>query len=164
MLGRLQEHPAVRVLHEVNAVRLEEDLVLDAAYRELVGGARSDALFDAVCWNHPHLGTEDCKVHRFLLHHFLFSAISRLKEDGCVIVSLVEGQGERWEIEAAAEKFDFFLESCTLFDTSAFPGYECKRNKSGKSFKNGDTKKQWVPGKTKVAASTAMISFVYRFR
>jgi DNA-directed RNA polymerase subunit RPC12/RpoP len=169
----MQAHTSVRVVHDVDAVCLEDASVLDTAYSEMRRGSQNKddpktiggpVQFDAICWNHPHLGTEDCKVHRYLLLHFLHSAISRLKDSGCIIVSLVEGQGERWEIEEAAKKFDFFLESCTVFDTSAFPGYACKRNTHGKSFKNSETQRQWLPGQSGDAASKDMMSFVYRFR
>eukprot|EP00392_Amoebophrya_sp_AT5.2_P004539 g4547.t1 len=80
-----------------------------------------------------------------------------------IILTLVEGQGERWKVEHAAKKHGFRLASCAVLDASQFPGYECKRNKSGKSFKNIETKKQWRPGKRETAKSSEMISYVYRF-
>eukprot|EP00928_Gymnodinium_smaydae_P012052 TRINITY_DN14395_c0_g1_i2.p1 TRINITY_DN14395_c0_g1~~TRINITY_DN14395_c0_g1_i2.p1 ORF type:complete len:650 (+),score=108.40 TRINITY_DN14395_c0_g1_i2:94-2043(+) len=174
MRTRMQTFQNFRVMHDVNAVLLEE------LPRQGNDAQKFDE-FDFVCWNHPHLGTEDCKLHKFLLHHFLYSAKKLLRARRAsggnehaakVIVSLVEGQGERWEIEQVASKFNLRLESCTAFDTSLFPGYECKRNKTGKSFKNVETKRQWRPGQEGnaelgenryAAASGEMISFVYRF-
>ncbi|CAD7962688.1 unnamed protein product [Amoebophrya sp. A120] len=171
--------------------------------------------FDTICWNHPHLGTEDCRLHHFLLCHFFFAAKGRLAgletmaEEGTlartstsreeeelqdetstetstptaiskgdrsskglvnsdrpsiqhppvrkttnqthprVIISLVEGQAHRWRLEEAAAKCGFALHSYSVLDASRFPGYESKRNKSGKSFKNTETKKQWRPGMKK---------------
>lgn len=175
MRTRMQGFANVTLMHDVNAVLLGE---LGA---RLDGEGAEGNGFDFVCWNHPHLGTEDCKLHKVLLHHFLHSARELLRKGGSsaefrpkVIVPMVEGQGERWEVERVARKLSLRLESCTAFDTSLFPGYECKRNKTGKSFKNGDTKRQWRPGMAGeapaeagqerfAASSSDMISFIYRF-
>lgn len=145
--------------------------------------------FHAVCWNHPHLGTEDCKAHHRLLRHFLYAAKSRLvsssrtdteteklssrgsgdvsssseKIEPRVIVSLVEGQGPRWRVVEAAAAHGLVLQSRKLFDVALYPGYECKRNKTGKSFKNRETRAQWVPGK-QGGLDGGMRSETYRFR
>lgn len=39
----------------------------------------ASCLFDCVVWNHPHLGTEDYRLHRFLLAHFFASVKKVLK-------------------------------------------------------------------------------------
>lgn len=72
------------------------------------------------------------------------------------------GQPERWDTVAVAEKQGLYLESCTRFETQKFPGYECKRNKTGKSFKSTQTKNQWNPGKEEVLDDT-MISWLFKF-
>lgn len=73
--------------------------------------------------------------------HFLFSAGSCLKPDGFVSVSLVVGQEERWALDAQAERAQLAKLSETPFLDYTFPGYICKRNQTGRSFKNVHTQK-----------------------
>ncbi|CAD7950826.1 unnamed protein product [Amoebophrya sp. A25] len=163
--------PRVTLQHGIDAVQLTEPENFD-----------QDLFFNAVCWNHPHLGAEDCRLHRFLLAHFLHGAKRRLKNFPLessvkgdhnydigttidvpprVIVALVVGQGERWNIEEAAKKQGLRLLHKRPFWTDSFPNYVCKRNKSGKSFKNMETKKQWRPGQ--VTQDASMKSLVWTF-
>ncbi|KXS16806.1 hypothetical protein M427DRAFT_55147 [Gonapodya prolifera JEL478] len=126
-LGRYQG--LLHVRHEVNAWELEK-LELQAPLG-----------LDFIVWNHPHLGTEDFRLHRFLLAHFFKSAFSALKPGGRVLVSLVHGQDARWEITEQAVRSGFVLEHVEPFKEHLFPGYEPKRNRTGASFKNSGTKR-----------------------
>ncbi|CAE7465714.1 ZNF699 [Symbiodinium natans] len=92
--------------------------------------------WDVVAWNHPHLGTEDLKLHGYLMAHFLNEAVRSLRPNGVVVLALLEGQEKRWELLRHASTQGFDVREAGPFETAAFPGYECKRNSSGKSFKN----------------------------
>ena len=110
-----------------------------------------------ILWNHPHCGRENAKEHFQLLAHFFHTISSR---DCGVIISLIQGQYERWKVEEAANKFGFYLQKSPIeFNPSSdFPGYEARRNLSGTSFKSSPTpnqtgksffyifKKHFVPG------------------
>ncbi|TPX67711.1 hypothetical protein SpCBS45565_g03595 [Spizellomyces sp. 'palustris'] len=118
----------VTVLHGINAWEL----------RDHFGDQNK---FDAVVWNHPHLGTEDFRLHRFLMAHFFSSVASVLKpKHSCVCVSLVEGQETRWDLVAQAARSGLGLTQVAAFDENLWPGYVVKRNKHGGSFKNTHTK------------------------
>lgn len=127
---------ASRVAHEINAWDL--------------ANVFGDLKFDRIVWNHPHLGTEDFRLHRCLLAHFFSSAAGQLLvgpdaqgvSPSVVQVSLLEGQDDRWGITAQASKGGKLgLLERRPFDEGEYPGYEPKRNKTGQSFKNEKTKK-----------------------
>eukprot|EP00929_Paragymnodinium_shiwhaense_P048982 TRINITY_DN24727_c0_g1_i1.p1 TRINITY_DN24727_c0_g1~~TRINITY_DN24727_c0_g1_i1.p1 ORF type:complete len:645 (-),score=122.53 TRINITY_DN24727_c0_g1_i1:191-2047(-) len=99
-------------------------------------------LFDIIAWNHPHLGTEDFRLHRFLLAHFFASADASLRPCGRIVLSLVEGQEKRWELVSQAARQGFVLVAIAPFRAFDWPGYECKRNTTGKSFKNLPSQRQ----------------------
>ncbi|CAK9014232.1 unnamed protein product [Durusdinium trenchii] len=105
-----------------------------------------DQVWDVIAWNHPHLGTEDFKLHRFLLAHFFAAVTEHLVPDGRVVLTLLEGQEKRWEILEQAARHGFaLLRDPVLFSAAAFPGYESKRNSTGRSFKNLPTQRM-APG------------------
>ncbi|KAI9003136.1 hypothetical protein BC832DRAFT_593219 [Gaertneriomyces semiglobifer] len=121
----------VKVMHGVNAWELQSQF-----------GAIEK--FDVIVWNHPHLGTEDFRLHRFLMAHFFQSVASVLNPNSplsSVCVSLVEGQETRWDIVAQGARANLGLKQIALFDETLWPGYVVKRNKHGGSFKNMHTKK-----------------------
>ena len=95
--------------------------------------------FDVVLWNHPHLGTENFNLHRFLLTHFMFSARQVLKEQGFILLSVLSGQSMRWAIEDQAQKIGLHLARKANFLPSQYPGYETRRNRTGGSFQNTHT-------------------------
>jgi len=82
-------------------------------------------------WIHPHLGIEDCNQHYQLVCHFFHSVGS-----GDIVISLIDGQFERWNVEEAAGRHGFELVQVADFIPSYFPGYMAKRNLSGSSFKS----------------------------
>eukprot|EP00123_Amoebidium_parasiticum_P008505 comp18854_c1_seq1/m.20892 comp18854_c1_seq1/g.20892 ORF comp18854_c1_seq1/g.20892 comp18854_c1_seq1/m.20892 type:complete len:467 (-) comp18854_c1_seq1:378-1778(-) len=140
ILERLERYPHVQVLHDINAWLLADQF--------------PGKLFDMIIWNHPHLGLEDFRLHRFLLAHFLNSAKGSLAEGGAVIVSLVDGQEERWNLIGQAARAGLRLAEMRGFDSLDYPGYEAKRNKTGESFKNIATQKHM---------GNSMSSHTYRF-
>ncbi|KAH6562069.1 hypothetical protein BASA50_004197 [Batrachochytrium salamandrivorans] len=148
----------VDVMHGINAWDLS------AHFSATVLGG-----FDLILWNHPHLGTEDFRLHRFLMAHFFHSVSQVLrptsengstlppssslsssskksmhgrdKSGGQVRVSLVQGQEVRWDLVRQAQRSHLVLESIAWFDESIWPGYVVKRNKHGGSFKNEHTRR-----------------------
>jgi hypothetical protein len=140
---RLATHPEVTVLHGINAWQIEEQFP-------------PGMLFDAIVWNHPHLGVEDFRLHKFLMAHFFHSAASRLTLGGAVLVTLVQGQETRWEVvtQAGRPGTGLKLVTCEQFLDGDYPGFICKRNKNGESFKNAKSRKH---------VGTSMESYTYTF-
>ena len=68
ILPAIEKCDGFRVKHDVNAWELENSFPKQK--------------FDIVLWNHPHLGTEDFNLHRFLLTHFMDSARGHLNPGG----------------------------------------------------------------------------------
>lgn len=138
----------VQVRHDFNAMDLPH--LVDEKDR-----------IDFVLWNHPHLGTEDFRLHRFLLSHFFYAAhmLARRRhlnaEECWLMMVLIEGQAERWAVRDQALKWGWELVDQRAFNEDWFEGYVCKRNRTANSFKNSSTQKRM--------AST-MPSFLYRFR
>ncbi|KAI8904793.1 hypothetical protein EDD86DRAFT_212796 [Gorgonomyces haynaldii] len=120
---KLDKIPFVRLMHRVNAWELEQ----------------LEEQFDLILWNHPHLGSEDFRLHRFLLAHFFDSCLKALTPNGKVQLALVQGQETRWQVMEQAEKSKLYLEKMAFFDESIWPGYHPKRNTRGQSFKNFKT-------------------------
>lgn len=103
-------------LHEINAWEL-------ASYFE-------PDQFDVIIWNHPHLGTEDFRLHRFLMAHFFKSCTNVLKKSGKVCISLVKGQHLRWDlVNQAAKSSCLNVTAMIPFLETDWPGYTAKRNK-----------------------------------
>ena len=138
----LEEYPSfahlafpkcVSVFHSVNA--------LSTGDWHRVCGPQS---VEYVVWNHPHLGTEDCVEHFQLLCHF-FHTIASLPQcrDATVIVSLLTGQVDRWRLIEAARRHEYVLVRSAPLLEHEFPGYTCKRNLSGDSFKSARSKSNW---------------------
>ena len=130
----------VEVGHGVNAALLTDEY--------------GDRKFQRICWNHPHLGVEDFKRHHQLMIHFLYACKNQLASDvdGLVTITILQGQAERWDLKGAAEKIGFHLWHAGKFVVRDFDGYETRRNNSGGSFQNAQSKKQWVPGKDELVA------------
>jgi hypothetical protein len=114
--------------------------------------------FHRIVWNHPHLGVENFSLHRFLMAHFFHSARGALiAADNAptqVIVSLVEGQEERWTLTQQAQQQSFAYLRHDAFREACYPGYVCKRNNTAASFKNSHTKQHM---------GSVMPSFTYRY-
>ena len=125
ILEKLREKGA-EVQSRINAIALPDTL----------------GTFSAIVFNHPHLGVEDAGCHRILLAHFFHSSKERLRPNGQVFVSLVEGQCERWNLVEEAARAGFALVQVLPLDLSKFPEYEIKRTHSGRSFVNEHSKKQ----------------------
>eukprot|EP00039_Didymoeca_costata_P016129 m.284047 g.284047 ORF g.284047 m.284047 type:complete len:370 (+) comp16339_c3_seq12:1403-2512(+) len=140
---QLDNFKQIRLLHQVNAWQLQDNF--------------PGITFDLILWNHPHLGVEDFRLHRFLMAHFFHSSARHLCDSGHVSVTLVEGQEERWDLVAQAKRPGIGLHSLKRrpFVDNIFPGYICKRNKNSQSFKNT---------KTKLHVQGQMNSYVYFFQ
>jgi hypothetical protein len=87
--------------------------------------------------------------------HFFHSASQVLLPTGKVIISLVQGQETRWDVVDQSKRIGFSLASVDPFVEDHFPGYICKRNKTGQSFKNQATRSHM---------RSEMPSFIYRFQ
>ncbi|CAK0857999.1 unnamed protein product, partial [Prorocentrum cordatum] len=113
---------------------------------DLAGTLGEEACWDVIAWNHPHLGTENCRLHGRLLAHFFACALRHLRPGGRIVLSLLEGQEARWELSVQAERLGLALSTPVQFRAGDFPGYECKRNTTGKSFKNLHSQRHAAPG------------------
>ena len=96
-------------------------------------------LFDVVLWNHPHLGTENFNLHRFLLSHFMHAAEKVLRPGGSIVLSVLSGQASRWCVQECGERLGLVCVEKTLFLPSSYPGYETRRNRTANSFQNVHT-------------------------
>jgi hypothetical protein len=127
------------VRHRVDATNLRASL----GKREDVG------VFDRIVFNHPHCGEENVRRHQSLLSHFYASALEILAANGRVLLTLAEGQPERWEALKRAQLAGLKL-SEQVDDVDAHPvyglRYERKRHQNGKSFHqvmlHGEKKRQ----------------------
>ncbi|KAJ3101185.1 hypothetical protein HDU97_001597 [Phlyctochytrium planicorne] len=190
ILAALERFKQVKTMHGINAWELASHFKAGSAGR-LGGwtvGQREDGTvgFDAIVWNHPHLGTEDYRLHRFLMAHFYRSVSEVLRKPdpnvglpesvgspdqneanalqeatskgGCVVVSLVRGQETRWNLvqEASRSGLGLTPDCPFLFEETDWDGYVVKRNKHGRSFKNEHTRKQY--------SASDMRSHGFRFR
>lgn len=125
-----------RVRHCVDATNLRASL-----------GKRG--VFDRIVFNHPHCGEENVRRHQSLLSHFYASALEILAANGRVLLTLAEGQPERWEALKRAQLAGLKL-SEQIDDVDAHPvyglQYERKRHQNGKSFHqvtlHGEKKRQ----------------------
>ncbi|KAL4166607.1 hypothetical protein KRP22_013862 [Phytophthora ramorum] len=131
--AQLQELGAT-VLHRVDATNLRESLVAAGGHRELK--------FHSVVFNHPHCGEENVGRHQSLLSHFYASALEVLEEneeeeDSGVLLTLAEGQSQRWEAvqraRSAGLKLHRQVDDVDRDETFGLM-YERKRHQNGKSF------------------------------
>ncbi|KAJ3315896.1 hypothetical protein HDV04_000103 [Boothiomyces sp. JEL0838] len=127
ILEKLSHFKNVQIMHEINAWELSNHF--------------NDKKFDVIIWNHPHLGTEDFRLHQFLMAHFFHSAASVLEPESIVQISLVQGQEVRWNVHTQAARSQLNIKSIELFNELQWPGYVVKRNKHGGSFKNVHTRR-----------------------
>eukprot|EP00933_Yihiella_yeosuensis_P006988 TRINITY_DN111854_c0_g1_i1.p1 TRINITY_DN111854_c0_g1~~TRINITY_DN111854_c0_g1_i1.p1 ORF type:complete len:521 (+),score=111.28 TRINITY_DN111854_c0_g1_i1:51-1613(+) len=134
----LEKYPeVVGILSQLNAHASKIEVRFGVDALDLRSSFGDGKHWDVIAWNHPHLGTEDFRLHRFLLAHFFASAAGMLRDHGCISLSLVEGQETRWGlIEQASRQSLSLRKTPSDFAAKDFPGYECKRNTTGKSFKN----------------------------
>ena len=66
---------------------------------------------DHVLFQHPHLGTENCSLHKRFLAHLFHSATNHwMKRNGGIFhLTLVEGQYDRWECQEQAKRHGLIL-------------------------------------------------------
>jgi uncharacterized C2H2 Zn-finger protein len=95
---------------------------------------------DHVIFNHPHLGTEDAKLHsHFLCHLFHTAAKGWMNPNGGLLhLTLVEGQYDRWRCHEAAQRHGLVLLHKTNFQPPPIeqPYYQYRRHQTGKSFES----------------------------
>lgn len=147
---RQGEHTfSVFIQHSVNAI-------VDASNSQLplnTSATSNDNInhngYDVVIFNHPHLGTEDAKLHQRFLAHF-FHSVNQYwsrKLGGILHLTLAKGQYERWRTLASAQKHGFRLLNRCCFQPppppSSLPSsskdhgvtyYQHRRHQNGKSF------------------------------
>ena len=126
---------SVIVGHEVNAIAApKEDIMLSQLPAHIV------------IFNHPHLATENAKLHGHFLHH-LFDSVSHtyMAVGGIFLLTLAQGQYERWDCEKAAAKQGMKFLWRGVFhppplrnDTANVSRtyYSLRRHQTGKSFAN----------------------------
>ena len=94
------------VIHGVNAVGSSNANIIITN-----GSGSSSSGYDHVIFNHPHIGTENVKLHsQFLSHLFHTSNEYWMKSgSGLLHLTLVLGQCERWDCIFSAAKHDLIL-------------------------------------------------------
>ena len=135
----------VEVIHEVNAIIHNPNT-----------NSRRHPQGHVVIFNHPHLGTEDAKLHRQFLGH-LFHSVHQFwmipsAVGGVFHLTLANGQYERWECHTAAQRHGMKLVQQSVFvPNPAMAGwtsvYGHRRHQTGKSFAsrtNGSTTYSFV--------------------
>lgn len=105
---------------------------------------------DHVLFHHPHLGTENCSLHKRFLAH-LFHSVNNywMKPNGGIFhLTLVEGQYDRWKCQEQAERHGLELIHKSPFappplanydgtksaDKNNGNRYHYRRHQTGKSF------------------------------
>ena len=115
-----------RLLFEVNATASLESLTqADDKHREG---------FQHIIFNFPHIGEEHCHLHAALLKHVLYRANEVLQDEGCIHISLADGQAASWRLHGAASEQKLHVVKEISFQQEQWPGYETRRHQSGKSF------------------------------
>lgn len=119
----------VEVLHEINAI-------IDSSTSSYKKG-------HVVIFNHPHLGTEDAKLHSHFLCH-LFHSVNHFwmvpsLEGGVFHLTLANGQYERWQCHTAAQRHGMKLIQQSIFvPNPSIIGFNSvyghRRHQTGKSF------------------------------
>jgi len=123
LFQKLESHENVEIVHNVNAWDPRTF-------------SQSHAKWSRILWNHPHLGIENFKQHRFLMSHLFYTTSQLLTDDdGLIMVTLVRGQAKRWDLKGCAERHGVVLVKVKPFVQSDYSGYEAKRNCHAKSFK-----------------------------
>lgn len=86
------------IRHGVNAIVLPNE--------EVDVNERVYEAADHVLFHHPHLGTENCSLHKRFLAHLFYSVNSHwMKRKGGIFhLTLVEGQYGRWKCQEQAER------------------------------------------------------------
>jgi hypothetical protein len=119
----------VKIVHSVNA--------LDGNLLKQISGVP-----DLIIWNHPHLGYEDCNSHFQLLLHF-FNEMKKNFPSTKILLSFLTDQIHRWRVMEAATANHYRLSQIRRLNEEEFPGYTCKRNSSGDSFKSSKSRSNW---------------------
>lgn len=129
---------SLRIQHGVNAIIHPDE-------KERAKGPLHECA-DHVMFHHPHLGTENCSLHKRFLAHLFFSVDRHwMKPKGGVFhLTLVEGQFERWKCLEQAKRHGLDLLYKSPFApppvaTSSKGGstgnrYHYRRHQTGKSF------------------------------
>lgn len=104
-IRKLQEKTpllTVSIRHGVNAIVNQDDETL--GYYKCKAAPAVSA--HHVLFHHPHIGTEDCSLHKRFLAHLFHSATNywMKKQGGIFHLTLVEGQYDRWECLEQAKR------------------------------------------------------------
>lgn len=124
----------VQIEHGVNAIIGNKNSATIISSSELINNRKANFVF----FNHPHLGTEDAALHGYFLYH-LFDSVRTIwmAASGLFVLTLVDGQYERWQCQEAAQKHRFRLLERYRFVPNAIENsvYELRRHQTGKSFR-----------------------------
>ncbi|KAL7538250.1 hypothetical protein ACHAWF_006032 [Thalassiosira exigua] len=136
----------VAVVHGVDAVQAECNARAKGEY-SVEGDSSLRRSFDRVVFNHPHLGTEDARLHSRFLKHLFYAASKRWMKhpSGLLHLTLVRGQCERWDCLEGARRHGLVLLRRGEFvpppppkSTEGSEGgktyYQLRRHQSGRSF------------------------------
>ena len=135
----LEALPPVSSITEIVKGRLVFGVNATASLESLMQSNEEDdpthqETFQHIIFNFPHIGKEDCHLHAALLKHILYRAKDVLQSDGCVYISLADGQAVSWQLFKAATDQGLQVVKEIPFNQKLWPGYETRRHQSGKSF------------------------------
>lgn len=139
------EKKGVEIRHNVNAWDV-------ATY------PKAASRWSRIVWNHPHVGREDCKIHGMVLSHFFNACREVLEDRGKILITLISGQAQRWDLKGQARKQGLALRSVRRFNESDFEGYEAKRNYA-KGFKGTKTQAQALTS----TSGCSLESYIFTF-
>lgn len=105
----------------------------------------AEFVFDTVCFNFPHLGVEDARLHGLMVAHVMQRAMhlfSYNKEtlgvqasDCRFVLALADAQALRWHTREMGLRNQLHQVDTYPFRATDWPGYEIRRHINGKSFK-----------------------------
>lgn len=94
-------------------------------------------IFDYIIFNFPHLGVEDCMLHKSMIAHFMHSIKDTMIPNKSVLyIALSEEQAQRWMLmNIAVINHMKLCNSIPFYHTDWHP-YELKRHHTGRSFQS----------------------------
>ena len=139
LLLKWDEEENIYVFHGIDAT-----LDLRKQLRERSGEV-AEYVFETVCFNFPHLGVENARLHGLMVAHVMQQAANLFayneaslgvpSKECRFVLALADAQALRWHTREMGQRNNLH-QICTYpFRAADWPGYEVRRHINGKSFK-----------------------------